>query len=310
MHNFIRFYNKNRMQIGLLIIIIIFILFIISTLNSMEKERRELRIQNDEIVLGNNSYSEESQSIVSRERVSNYVSIEYGGILDSFLSKCISGNYEEAYRLLSKDCQEELYPSLQIFIDRYCNGKFDSNKKYSFQAWSSNIETIYYVKIFENPLITGRVIDSHIEDYYSIVEENGEYKLNISSFVRKVNNIDMSKEIEKVNINVIATKIYMDYQIYEIVIENNSENMILLDTMKKIGTMYIIDSNGAKQSGLLHENTKEQLMLNSGETKNIEIKFSNIYQHSKGISKMVFSDFVFNYQEYIEGNETSKVVEL
>ena len=114
-------------------------------------------------------------------------------------------------------------------------------------------------------LSTGNARTNYIQDYYTIVKENDEYKLNISSFIgkQKYNNKDQEKY--GVYINLESTSVYMDYQLYKITIKNSTENTIMLDTRKRTDQTYIENNNGVKIEALLHENKEEDLIINPEE---------------------------------------------
>lgn len=309
MYKWISWYNQNRKKFWIIIIIIVFIFIIIRLLNfwakmQLEEEKKKANEENTVNASNTVSYEKQSKSIVSGGNVDKEYQDKFGEVINAFLSNCVSGNYEEAYQYLSKDTKEEIYPSKKIFIDQYCSEKFEGNKEYNFQSWSSKGNYIYLIKIHENMLSTGNARTNYIQDYYTIVKENDEYKLNISSFIgkQKYNNKDQEKY--GVYINLESTSVYMDYQLYKITIKNSTENTIMLDTRKRTDQTYIVNNNGVKIEALLHENKEEDLIINPEEEKTITIKFSNVYQYETNIDKMVFSNIVINYDKYSSDKES------
>ena len=101
-------------------------------------------------------------------------------IIDNFVTYCNNGEIEEAYNLLSEECKEELFPDLETFKNNYHSKIFTDYKMYNLMAWinSDNCFT-YKVEITEDILTTGGASELNIEDYYTIVKNNNEYKLNI-----------------------------------------------------------------------------------------------------------------------------------
>ena len=139
--------------------------------------------------------------------------------------------------------------------------------------------------------------------YYTIKKENDEYKLNISSFIGKQNYASKIGEKNGIKIELKNTCVYMDYQTYEISVKNNTQNSIMLNPKENSNSIYIIDSNGIKIDSLLYENKENELILSPGEEKKITIKFNNAYQYGVNISKIVFSNIITNYEEYLNNNE-------
>lgn len=306
MNKWIRWYNQNRKKFWIFVIVTVFIFIIIRLLNfgakiQLEEEKKEAE-ENKTKTSNTVSYDKQSKSIVSGGTVDQEYQDQFGKLINEFLGNCVIGNYEEAYQYLSKDCREELYPSKKMFIDQYCSEKFEGNKQYDFQSWTSKGNYIYLVKIYENMLSTGNANTNYIQDYYTIVKESGEYKLNISSFLGK-QKYNKVQEKNGIYIELKDTSVYMDYQLYDVKIKNITENRIMLDTRERTDQTYSVNSNGIKIEALLHENKEEDLIVDSGEEKTITIKFSNAYQYETSIDKVVFSSIVTNYEQYRNDEE-------
>lgn len=311
-----RFINQNLTKIIIVIIIVIFALSIIQVVNhlsgnttvSKNKEVEQNQLEKNSIT---NTYKNESESMVSQGDLSLGQQQILGGTLDSFLQNCVSGNYEEAYNLLSTDCKNELYPSLNLFVQQYCS-KFSGDKQYSFQSWSSRNSYIYYVKIFDNMLSTGKDYNSYIEEYISLVpddENSNVYKLNVNGFIGS-KTIDKSAESQNIKITVQKTSINMNSQKFTIKIENFSDKPILLDTRQKNGTISIVDSNRIEFDSLLYENEDTDFIVEAKKYKIIDINFSNTYRDEVSIDKMIFSDIVSNYENNTINSDERLTIEV
>lgn len=313
MYKLISWYNQRRKKIWISIMIIAFIFIIIRLLNmwskeQLEQEKKEIEENNKSNVT---SYEKQSKSMVSGGKVDKNYQNEFGNLIDSFLSNCVNQEYEQAYELLSEDCKEELYPSLKIFIDQYCSEKFDQKKEYNFQSWTSEGNYIYLIKIYESRLASGNANPNYIQDYYTIQKELGEYKLNISGFVGKQKYRNKTTQKEDITVTLNSTSVYMDYQIYEITVKNNTEKTILLDPREKTDKTYTVNNRGVKIEALLYENKEEDLKIDAGEEKKVTIKFSNVYQSGATIKKIVFSNVVANYEEgQLEEEREIKEIEI
>lgn len=311
MNKLIRLFNQNIKKIIIGVLAIIFVFLVINVLNEVAKENNQMakNASQDNVTSGNNSsknnaenYEKQSTSLITGEKVSEQYQDTFGKLIDNFLKYCSEGNEEEAYKLLSEECKEEMYPSREIFIDKYCKDKFTEDRKYSFQSWLANKPYIYKIKIFEDMLATGKANTEYIEDYYTIVEENGDYKLNISSFIGKANkNVQSTKDGVKVTIKYV--KVYLKYLKYTLEVENQTDSTVCLDRKKATDETYLVDKSGALYYALLHENIEDDLVINSKEKKEIEIKFSCVYQENTNIEGLVFSKAIPNYEEYKENIE-------
>ena len=304
MYKLIRFYNQNRAKIWIVIIAIIFIFVIIQLFNYAAKQQLEEDAKKATENTNNiNKYEEKSESMVSGGRVDDMFQEEYGQLLDNFLSNCISGNYEQAYQLLSKSCKEELYPTVKSFQSDYCDGKFDTGKEYDFQSWISDVAIIYQIKIYDNLLQSGNANINYIEDYYTIVEENNEDKINISGFVDKRNYNNLQESYEKIIVKVKTISDYMDYENIKLEVKNNSDKDIMLDSKNNTDTTYVVDSRGNDNYALLNENSNEELVVKANSSREITIKFAKPYQSELFTRKICFTNIVLDYNQILNNEE-------
>lgn len=307
MHNLIRIYNQNRVKIWIIVIGIIISITIIQNLNTAIKSENNQK--NNKIIEQQKNttiYKNESKSMVSGGNVAESKQDEYGNLIDQFLKYCINGQPKSAYDLLSSDCKMVLYPSEELFEDLYYNGKFDNNKKYNFQSWSSSDINIYLVKIYDNMLITGKDNTSnYLQDYFTIVKEGNSYKINIGGFLG-IKNIEKSETKNDVTIFVKNSYVYMDYQILNFEVRNETENVVKLTKNNNEQSIYLQDSNGVKFNALLNENIDEDFIIDKNKNKKLQIKFSNSYRVDVGVKKINFSNIIMNYEQYKKENDNYK----
>ena len=302
MHKLLRYYNQNRKGIWVIILIIIFILLIIQAFNNVAKENKKTNEEEKETTDNVVSYRNESKAIITEKEVSKSYQNDFGEIIDEFFTYCVNHEPEKAYEMLSTDTKTVLYPSEKLFENLYYKDKFAGDKQYSFQAWDgSGNKYIYQVKIFDNMLSTGKKNDTYIEDYISISLENGDYTLNINSYlgrqeVKKQNSNDM------MTIEVDYIDVYMDYQIYTFNIKNNTDKEILLDAQRKNKTAYIMDSNDNRFEAILYELSEEDLRLKPKEFKTIEIKYNIVNRSNMEVTSVNFTDCV-EYDKYLEDKQ-------
>ncbi len=309
MHNLIRMYNQNRIKIWIIVIGIIIAITLVQIINNAVKENnieknRNLIAQEQE-KYNNQKYTNESKSMVSGGVVSESKQNTYGNLIDEFFTYCINKEPEKAYDLLSSDCKKVLYPSEKIFETLYYNEKFNGNKKYSFQSWSSNSEYIYLVKIYDNMLATGKDNTSnYLQDYVTIVDEgNSNYKISISSFI-EIEPIEKSVSKDGISILIKESYVYMDYQVFNIEVSNTTNNTISLVDYSNNKSLCATDINGIEFNALLNENTEEDFIISSQKKKNIKIKFSNSYRVGNGIQKIKFSNIIKDYNTYLNNKES------
>ncbi len=309
MNKIIRFYNQNRLAFVFLICFCIFIIIVIQILNYFARMQRiENNNENDSIE--ESKYEEESESIISGTSVNSNKKDIYGELIETFLKFCTNNNYEKAYLLLSDDCKKIQYSTYDDFYNLYCKDKFKTKKIYDFKSWITGITDVYQIKIYNDILATGNADDnSYIVDYYTVIYENGSYKLNINNYI-KSETFNKTFEQNGLNIKVENVDIYKDHYNYTIDIFNNTNNTILLDTRSKTGTIYISNNNNMKISASLYENLLDDLIIKKNEKKQIKIRFNAIYSNNTEIKNINFEDIIMEYEKYLNNENNYKEREV
>ena len=90
----------------------------------------------------------------------------------------------------------------------------------------------------------------------------------------------------------------MDYEIYNLNVENNSQNTILLDTSDDVQSIYLLDGKNMKYEFYGNEIVKNKLIVKSKFANDLSIKFNCSYSSNRKIKNLVFSKLVLNYDEY------------
>ena len=319
MYKLLRFYNQNRKKLWFIVAIIVFVLIIIQLLNNVAKQQNQEEIkqmksnENKETTLNNVvSYDKQSEAIISGGSVSKNVKNRNGELLDKFFTYCVNHNPEKAYELLSTDIKNNMYQSEALFENLYYKSKFEGNKQYSFQAWTtrSNSSNTYQVKIFDDMLSTGKVDSGYVEDYVTVIKEDDTYKLNISNYIGKnriMSEVTKVKQNDSISMQVINQYIYKDYQIFDVAVRNDSNSAILLDTRENTKATYLVDSNGIKYEAILYENNINDLTIDSNQVKKIQIKFNVVNRDDLEVKSINFDNIVLNYEQYKLKNQEKDV---
>ena len=293
MNNIRMWYSKHRRAIWIPILIIIVSIVFMESWNSNYK-----KVAKDKSSSTNSAttYNTTNYSVVSNEKIDDNVSKKSANVIEDFFRLCNEANVEEAYKLLSVDCKEELYPTIQDFITKYYNRIFTEKRSYDSILWIANSsQNTYKVQIMKDLLSTGQKDSMPIEDYYTIINEKGQYKLNISSYIGK-KDINISNTQNNITVSIIAKKMYMDYEIYEIKVENKTGNDLIFNTKENTKSMYIQDENELKYIAFLNEIADSEFEVINGSAKTFEIKFNRGYKPTINIQKIVFEDIKINEQ--------------
>lgn len=283
--NIRRIINQNRKQIILVILAIIFIIAIIQTLNYFAKESNQDNL--NEIIEQNRHIDSDLRPAISEDSTTDLeLTSKNKDVIEEFIKLCNEGKSEEAYNMLSKDCQSIMYSSYDNFYNNYYKKNFGSKKSYTIQNWINNT---FKVDIKEDVLLTGGTAENNIQDFISVVTEDNQYKLNINNYI---GSSEVNKETKQDNIVFKVTKkdTHMKYERYYLQITNNGDTDVLLDDLKNTNTLYLLDNNDIKYSVTNDTLTKEQIYIRKGVTMNVAIKFTNAYTYEREFKCIVFSN--------------------
>ena len=314
MNKLLRYWNQNRKKIITIISIIVLSLILIQVANNFAREKHKKQSNNLQNNVNNiKDVTRPNISIASDEKLNENETTNNSEILKKFIENCNNKNIKEAYNMLSKDCKNELYKNnIEEFNKNYINKIFTTFKSYELELWQKNNNKYTYKVIYQdgNPLQTGQANNTNnFLDYITIVKENKELKLNINNFVCN-EELSRSKEEKDVVIKINSKKTYIDYEIYNITVINNSENKILLNNRKNIKDIYLTDSRGHKYFSLIYELPSSALIINSKDKNTFELKFNKNYNTISNINTMEINNIQLEYEENMIKDENSKVTSI
>lgn len=301
MHKLRHFYYQNKEKIWKVILIIVFLLGIIYFLN-WQTENKSNQISNSESNNTKINYEDNQnktyisdKSAITGSEVTESIVNKINNTISKFLQYCKNENYEEAYNMISADCKKKKYSTLEEFTEKYAKSKFSQNDVYEIEEWILNT---YRVSISEDSLATGQIGNKKkIEEYITIVKENSSEKLNINSYV-KLEELGETTTKNDVKITAVNKEVYMDYEIYNLKVENLSNKTIKIDAFEKTNSIYLEDLKENKYYSYSHEILEDDLVILPKMTTEISIKFSNAYSTSRTINKIVFSNFIYDNTTY------------
>ena len=227
---------------------------------------------------------------------------EYGNdnnIIAKFVEYCNNGNEEAAYNLISDDCKNELYPTVELFKNRYCKGLFNGNKEYNLQSWinEDNYHT-YKVRFTEDFLSTGNYESSQKgQDYITVVTTDDDIKLNLDGFIKK-ETINKQSSSDSIKALAVDRTVYMDYEVYTIKIKNMTDYKILLDTGESLKSILMLDTKGVQYYSQKSEIKNLYSELSSGVVRTLKIRFNKPYDTSEKAKYIEFSDILIDVTKY------------
>lgn len=307
MNNIIRFLNQNRKGIKMIIIIIASLIILLQLVNyfvgkNNDKELEEANNNQeiDETELGTEDVSVKStKSAVSGQTLSKTKLETEVGLITEFLENCNNGKIETAYNMLTEECKEEMYSSVDEF-KIYYYGEIIKEARVSFDIENWKNKT-YRVNIVSDMLATGKSTDGLLTQDYITVKDG---KLNINNYIGRTK-INKSKEQSDVKFTVNYKDVYKDYEKYNITVENNSNKLITLDDLDSLDTLYLEDENGMKYKAYTNEILEDNLTINPRSTKDVSIRYYGGLGSTDKINKIVFLDF--NNGSYNNNRETVEI---
>ena len=305
MDKIIRYWNQNRKQIIIVIAIIAFLFIILQVINGLLKNSNH----SNENINANKTVdvTKPSKSEITGQESTEKVTETNTNLIKEFVTYCNNQEIQKAYDLLSTDCKAE-YGNINMFKNNYFNKIFDSTKTYKLDLIGSVSNTYTYrITYYKDDLLaTGGVSNKNIEDYITIIRENSENKINISSFIRS-ESINKSQSNNGIEVVVNSKKVYKSYEIYNLTIKNNSKSAISISDGINNSDIYLMDKKNTKYTAFINEIPMYSLSLRNTQQVNIEIKFNKIYDIYRNIEKMCFD----NIKIKEENNQVIKItVEL
>lgn len=299
MNRLIRFYNQNRRKIWTVFIAIIFFFIVFRALNELARRKKEENLNDfSQKTVKNTIYTPE-KSVISNKTVEKSVFNKHNDLIADFVNLCNNGQIDKAYDLISDDCKQELYSSVDKFKKNYYEDIFNKDISYSIENWADNI---YLIKYNNNMLSTGKLTKGGAtQDYIKIVNEDGKLKLNINGYLGK-EEINKEKNSFNIKIKIISKKSYMDYEIYDIFVQNNNDSRLILDSLDNDKCTYLKDKKGTNHYLIKNEIDRNLLIIKEFSSKNISIKFDNPYINGRKIKSMNFEGIVIGYAAKIDSN--------
>lgn len=289
--NILRYYNNNRIKIWIAVAIIALVVLVIQFFNILAKKGNEEN-KNQNKIISADAYK--NNISINAEVKNESVEKQPDLVIDQFIRYCNAGDIEKAYDLLTDECKEKIFPTIEYFKNNYYLLNFKTQKLYSKTLYDGNT---YKIKIYENVLNNGNISSQATEDYYTIVKKDNVAKLNISNYIER-KYINKTEQNSFLKVEVVKKDVYSDYEEYELKITNLTYKTILLDTRSSTKKMYLSGNENVKYYSYSHELSQDDLLIRSMVTKTVTIKYNKSYNKSFTANGVYFTDIVKDYDEY------------
>ena len=165
-------------------------------------------------------------------------------IIRNFVEYCNNENYGEAYNLLTQECKDKIYPTLEDFKTNYYDIIFGETRQYNVQSWINDREYNTYRMYYTEDFISTGIYDGteKYEDYITIVTNGQDKKININGYIKTVN-LNTQTKTENLEFDVISADIYLDYIEYYVKAKNTTSKNIVLDILSNNENIKLIGNN-------------------------------------------------------------------
>ena len=157
------FWTRNGKLLLKIIGVIILIIFCVQSANEVAKMKNK---QEEEYLLKN-------KENIERERLKKEKQQEYIEYISEFLDKCINKQIKEAYEMLSEECKEKKYSTIESFKINYIDKIFNHKREYKITQEGESFKVTFLEDILEAGKLENR---EKIEDYYCVEEDVLEVK--------------------------------------------------------------------------------------------------------------------------------------
>ena len=220
--------------------------------------------------------------------------------MKKFVSYCNSGDYVQAYNMLTDDCKEALkYNDAKTFKEYYIDLRFPEKQEYSLSKWAVEGDNAVYLVTFNGDLLaTGGEKYSSNEEYYTFVKKDNEYKINVNNYIF-CENKNTRYVFDDIDVKIGKINRYSKYEEMTIEIKNNSQKTIAVTTNDAGNRVYLTNTKGAIYSSINSVLDEQDLILNAGETKEITVKFNKLYSVANKADKLIFPKIILDYEDYL-----------
>ena len=310
MNRFIRYLNQNRVRVVIIILVIAFIIILIQTINHILGQVNNTATPEQENVIEDDSRP--SESVISGEEITEEATNNNINIIGQFIEYCNAGDFQSAYALLTDDCKEEVFNSLDAFITNYANVVFNTRKAYQLELWYNNVNTYTYriLYIEDNILQTGTVETSNnIEDYITVEVGIDTTKLNINGFIEKLN-VNKTETSNGIEITINTRTRYRSVEEYSITITNTTDKTIALSEGTNANDICLIDNNDTEYDSVLSEVPVYYLELAPGERRTLDIRFYKMYNPYRRIEEMQFKNVILDKELYDTNRNEELIINI
>lgn len=297
--NFIRNNKSKFRNLGIKLIMVAIIVLIATIILSLSNNSNKNKDEDDKEIY------RPTETVIKGSDVSEQQYEKDVNTIDKFLQYCNNKQVEEAYSLLSDECKEIQYTTLDTFRTTYYNPIFSQKREYNLQSWISTKEyTVYKIRYTTNMLTTGIYEENNtFLDYITLIKNSDIEKISIGSFITS-EDLDIITTTNEIEARVIKKYIYLDNEEYIIQVKNKTENTIILDTLNTSNYSVLVGDNEVKYRLDINELFRSNLTIQPQITKTIKLNFKKEVNSNNKSKYIHFTNIIRNYEEYNMNSES------
>ena len=271
-----RFFRKYWKIIVIALVIVIIIIGIDRIIKlTMDNEKPET------------TYTPNISVLDSTSSVPKKVHKSVEDFIDEYVNYCNNKEYESAYAMLSKDCQNDYFGSLSDF-KLYVNNKFYEPRKYAIQSYSIfNKKYVYIIKLFDDILstgLTGTQYKFQEEKMVAYYDENKKLVFNVGNFIEK-NPIESVQENQYIKVDVKYQIIKYEFEQYNIKLTNKSNYKVIIQNSESENSEVVINLGQEERPN----NDTDYIILEPGESTTIMPVFQKFWDDGDTTKEIQFT---------------------
>ena len=294
--HFIKKHKAKLQDLGVKLIIVAMIVFsatiILSSISDIKKDDNKKEVYN---------VYKPTQTVIQGGNISVEQYQKDTNLVNTFLEHCNNKEIEEAYSLLSDECKQESYPTIEMFKTNYYNTIFNRKREFNLQSWLTKSNyTVYRIRYTNNMLATGTYDENDVyQDYITLNRKDDTEKISIGNFI-DAENLNIVTETEEIIANVIKKRQYMTYEEYDIQINNKTYNNVLVSDLYNTEAIKLISRTGTVYGAYTSKIFMKDLLIAPIGSQKITIRFKKNFSSTEGSKEIVISNFIKDYDTYIK----------
>ena len=318
MHKLRKFFYDNKNKIIKIGAFIIFLFIILQLLNKLAQIKNKESIENvaaSNTTNANNITQNDNKGLISNKSAVNGSEVSKENLKNAtdtiykFVDYCNKQEIEKAYNLITEECKQQMYPTLDAFKNAYYGDVFKGKQRTcTIENW---VGDIYKVRMGEDILSTGKDTGYAKEDYITIKKVDNEYKLNINNYIGTTK-IEKTTTKDNITMEVLNKNTYKDFEEYTIKVTNNGEqelkNIEIADKIPEQTTFVSIDDAQNSGTTILENDTVIGLkwIVTVPAKESIEV-IKVLKKYKTNISDM---KYMWNIEDLIEDKTEKERIEI